>query len=126
MYLCWWTVCPRGYLSFGTTSFMSSTTHNTTILADASPSIIRRHSSESIRDTDSRSSLGVPRIVLRDIKDMSYVQSTDSQFWYKNNSSFNVLKQCHVSLTDIFADSDPMSSISKCSAKNCKLQPVTF
>lgn len=99
MYLCWWTVCPRGYLSFGTTSFMSSTTHNTTILADASPSIIRRHSSESIRDTDSRSSLGVPRIVLRDIKDMSYVQSTDSQFWYKNNSSFNVLKQSHVSLT---------------------------
>lgn len=51
---------------------------------------------------------------------MSYVQSTDSQFWYKNNSYFNVLKQCHVSLTYIFADSDPMYSFSKCSAKNCK------
>lgn len=60
----------------------------------------------------------VPRNVFRDIKDASYVQSTASMV--KNNSFSNVLKQCHVSLTYIFADSDPMCSITKGSAKNCK------
>lgn len=43
-----------------------------------SPSMKRRHSLDSIWDTDSKSSVGVPRIILKDIKHISYVQSSDS------------------------------------------------
>ena len=53
---------------------------------------------------------------------MSYVQSSDSQFWFKTNTSYTKLKECKVSITNILDDSfsDPMSSVSKCSVRNCK------
>ena len=71
MYLCWWTICPRGYLSFGIYTIMSSIEKDKTILAGTSPSIKRCHSVGSIRGTGSNRSVGAPRIVLRDINNMS-------------------------------------------------------
>ena len=93
-----------------------------TILAGTSPSIIRCHSSVSTRDTDSKSKAGVPRIILHDIVNSTYVQSSDNRLWYRNNYSYVPIKNCHVSLDNIFSDSstDLMCSISRCCAKNCK------
>ena len=121
MYLCWWTICPRGYLSFGTYAIMSVQKENIQILAGTSPSIKRCHSVEST-GTGSNSSVGAPQIVLRDIKNMTYIQSSDHQFWYKNASDSVKIKNCQVSLQNIFDESftDHMCSISKCANKNCK------
>ena len=93
-----------------------------TILAGTSPSIIRCHSSVSTRNTDSKSKAGVPRIILHDIVNSTYVQSSDNRLWYRNNDSYVPMKNCHVSLDNIFSESstDLMCSISRCSAKNCK------
>ena len=122
MYLCWWTICPRGYLSFGTYAIMSVQKENIDILAGTSPSIKRCHSVESIRGTGSNRMVGAPRIVLRDIKNMTNIVSDDHQFWYKDANNFIRMKNCQISLQNIYDDSftDPMCSISKCSAKNCK------
>lgn len=43
-----------------------------------SPRMKRSHSLDSIWDTYSKTSVGVPRIILNDIKHMSYVKSSDS------------------------------------------------
>jgi hypothetical protein len=100
MYPCGWTTCPRGYLSFGTYSIMSIRKNNTEILAGTSPSIKRCHSVEST-GTDSNRSVGAPQIVLRDIKNLSFIQSSDHPFWYKNASNFVKIKNCQVSLQNI-------------------------
>ena len=83
--------------------------------------IIRCHSVEST-GTGSNSSVGAPRVVLRDIKNLSFIQSSDHQFWYKNANNFVKIKDCQVSLQNIFDDSftDHMCSISKCTNKKCK------
>jgi hypothetical protein len=63
--------------------FIQCTPNNKMILAGLSRNIKRRHFFGPIRDTDSRSLFAVPQINLRDIKHMSYVQSSDSQFGIK-------------------------------------------
>lgn len=62
---------------------------NETILADAYPNIKRCHSLYFKRDTDSESLVGVPQIILEDIK-----QSSDSQFLYKYSCTFRKFKNC--------------------------------
>jgi hypothetical protein len=114
---------PEGtYLSFGTYSTMSIRKINKEILAGTWPSIKRCHFVEST-GIDSNKSVGAPQIVLRNIKNLSFIQSSDHQFWYKNASNFvKIKKNCQVSLQNIFDDSftDHMCSISKCANKNCK------
>ena len=77
---------------------------------------------EPIRGTGSERLVGVPRIILRDIKNLSYVQSSNSELWYRNYNSYTKITNCHVPLHNIFDNSstDLMCSISKCSIKNCK------
>ena len=114
-------MCPRGYLSLDICSLMNIQNKDT-ILADTSPSIKRCHSVEPIRGTGSERLVGVPRIILRDIKNLSYVQSSNSELWYRNYNSYTKITNCHVPLHNIFDNSstDLMCSISKCSIKNCK------
>ena len=102
MYLCWWTICPRGYLSFGIYSTMSIQKETKEILAGTSPSIKRCHSVESVRGTGSNRLVSAPRIVLRDIKNMTFIQSSDNRFWYKNANNFIQIKNCQVSLENIY------------------------
>ena len=101
---------------------MSVQKENIDILAGTSPSIKRCHSVESIRGTGSNRMVGAPRIVLRDIKNMTHIVSDDHQFWYKDANNFIKMKNCQVSLQNIYDDSFtyPMCSISKCSSKNRK------
>jgi hypothetical protein len=93
-----------------------------TILAGTSPSIKRCHYFGSTRDTDSKNKGSVPRIILHDTVNATYVQSSDNKLWYRNGDSYVTIKKCSVSLENIFSDSstDLMCSISSCSAKNCK------
>ena len=72
-----------------------------TILAGTSPSIKKCHST---RDTDSKNKASVPRIILHDSVNSTYVQSSDSRLWYRNGDSYVPIKNCHVSLDDIFSD----------------------
>jgi hypothetical protein len=53
---------------------------------------------------------------------MTFIQSLDHQFWYKNASNFVKINDCQISLKNIFDDSftDHMCSISKCANKHCK------
>jgi hypothetical protein len=79
------------------------------------------HSVESM-GTDSNRSVGAPQIVLRDIKNVSFIQSSDHQFWYKNASNFVKMKDCQVSLQNIFDDSftDHCVLFPNVQTKNCK------
>ena len=88
-------LCPRGYLSFDICSSMNIRDKDT-ILADTSPSIKMCHSVEPIRGTGSERSVGVPRIILRDIKNLSYVQSSNSELWYRNYNSYTKITNCYV------------------------------
>ena len=89
---------------------MSVQKENIEILAGTSPSIIRCHSVESIRGTGSNRMVGAPRIVLRDIKNMTNIVSDDHQFWYKDANNFIRMKNCQISLQNIYDDSftDPI------------------
>jgi hypothetical protein len=56
-----------------------------TILDTTSPSIIRYHSFGPVRGTGSDRTVGAPRIILRDIDNVSYIQSTKRELWYRND-----------------------------------------
>jgi len=71
------------------------------ILAQASPSI-KRSGPVTHKDTGVTCNLGVPRIILRDVIKLNYVQSDDHQFFNKDSDNFNLLKPCSRKLEDIF------------------------
>jgi hypothetical protein len=93
-------IYPRECLSLDKCSSMNINSKDT-ILAGTSPSIIRCHSSVSTKDIDSKSKAGVPRIILHDIVNSTYVQFSYNRLWYKNNDSYVLIKNYHVSLDNI-------------------------
>ena len=90
------------------------------IVAGTAPTIKRSHAGE--QSTSSVSNIGAPRIILRDIMNMSYVVSSDQQLFYKNSDKFNKIKQCKIQLSDIldFSVNNTYCSVSACGSKNCK------
>ena len=120
MYHCWWTNCPRGYLSGSNCLWNSEKVVN--ILADTSPTI-KRCRTTMPPDTSMSDMAGVPRLVLRDITKLNYVFSDDNTLWYRNADRFIQIKPFEVNVLDVFKDPkfDPNDcKVSKCGSKNCK------
>lgn len=120
MHHCWWTSCPRGCLSLSISSWMSS--RREFKVAGTSPTI-KRCQTVTSTDTDLTVNTGVPRVVLRDITNVTYIVSDDNELWYQNADNFVHIKPCKVKLVDImrnypFNPSD--CEISKCGTRNCK------
>ena len=120
MYHCWWTSCPRGYLSGS--NFIWMTRKGNLKVAGTSPTIKRSQTGMS-PDTGMSAEVGVPHVVLRDITNSSHIVSDDNTLWYKNADRFIQIKPCQVKVVDIFKDHtfDPTDSqVSKCGTKNFK------
>ena len=117
---CWWTNCPRVYLSGSNCYGMPKKVVK--IVADTSPTL-KRCLTAMPPDTGMSDIAGVPRLVLMDVTKLNYVVSDDNTRWYKNADRFIQIKPCEVKIHDIFKDHtfDPNDSkVSKCGSKNWK------
>ena len=94
----------------------------TNIVAGTSPTIIR---SQPVASTDTHvtGNSGVPRINLHDIRDETFVVSSNHELWYKHADRYIKIKPCKVEVVDILKDhkfTQRECLISKCDTKNCK------
>ena len=83
MYHCWWTSCPREYLSDGNFTRMMKKVNLR--VAETSPSI-KRYQTGMSPDTGMSIQVGptVPHVVHRDIANSSNIVNDDKTLWYKN------------------------------------------
>ena len=105
---------------------MKKENSKTFILDDTSPRIKRCHSG-AVKYTTASATSGVPskyepRIILKDIMDTSYVQSSDSSLYYKQSDNFVYIRPCKVLLKDVFDYDNNLQycSVTKCGKKQCK------
>ena len=78
------------------------------------------------KGTGSAAQTGAPRILLKDVHKMTYLQSDDKSLWYRDGDVYKQIKNCSVKLRNIleFDDSEPHCSITSCNSKIVK--PVKF
>ena len=69
---------------------------------------------------------GAPRILLKDVHKMAYLQSDDKSLWYRDGDVYKQIKYCSVKLRNIldFDDSEPHLGITSCNSKIVK--PAKF
>ena len=113
--------CPRGHHQPGSYIYhiyMKSNITYSSKPAGTSPGLTR--SQQATRDTVAINQC-VPRIILRDIINVSYVQS-EGNYYFKNNNEYKTIKPSQVLLPDCLKSSvsDPTATLTKCGIKNCK------
>ena len=75
------------------------------------------------KGTGSAAQTGAPKILLKDVHEMKYLQSDDKSLWYRDGDVYKQIKNCSVKLRNIleFNDSEPHCSITSCNTKTiCK------
>ena len=67
------------------------------------------------KGTGSAAQTGAPRILLKDVHKMTYLQSDDKSLWYRDGDVYKQIKNILE-----FDVSEPNCSITSCNSKNCK------
>ena len=70
------------------------------------------------KGTGSAAQTGAPRILLKDVHKMTYLQSDDKSLWYRDGDVYKQIKNCSVKLRNILEFDD--SAIPK-NCKTCKI-----
>ena len=77
------------------------------------------------KGTGSAAQTGASRILLKDVHEMTYLQSDDKPLWYQDGDVYKQIKHCSVKLRNLeFDGSEPHCSITSCNSKNCKTYKI--